>query len=122
MLARLVDFSLRFRLVVFLFAVVLLVGGAREQRDETLDAPRALPADNARRYLVPHRVAEQRGMARARADPRAHPAHDVPGAQALIEEGAIAVVETAARTEPQLPLDLVTTRRYGSARITVFSR
>ena len=40
----------------------------------------------------------------------------------LLEEGAIAVVETAARTEPQLPLDLVTTRRYGSARITVFSR
>jgi hypothetical protein len=24
--------------------------------------------------------------------------------------------------EPELPLDLVTTRRYGSARITVFSR
>jgi 16S rRNA (guanine966-N2)-methyltransferase len=40
----------------------------------------------------------------------------------LLEEGGIAVLETAARTEPQLPLDLVTTRRYGSARITVFSR
>jgi 16S rRNA (guanine966-N2)-methyltransferase len=40
----------------------------------------------------------------------------------LLEEGGIAVVETSARTEPQLPLDLVTTRRYGSARITVFSR
>jgi 16S rRNA (guanine(966)-N(2))-methyltransferase RsmD len=40
----------------------------------------------------------------------------------VLEEGGLAVVETAAGTEPQLPLDLVTTRRYGSARITVFSR
>jgi 16S rRNA (guanine966-N2)-methyltransferase len=40
----------------------------------------------------------------------------------LLEEGGLAVVETAAGIEPQLPLDLVTTRRYGSARITVFSR
>jgi len=34
----------------------------------------------------------------------------------------LAVVETAATVEPSLPLDLVTTRRYGSARITVFRR
>ena len=40
----------------------------------------------------------------------------------VLRENGLAVVETAARTEPQLPLDLVTTRRYGSARITVFSR
>jgi 16S rRNA (guanine966-N2)-methyltransferase len=40
----------------------------------------------------------------------------------LLQDDGVAVVETAARTEPQLPLDLVTTRRYGSARITVFSR
>jgi 16S rRNA (guanine966-N2)-methyltransferase len=40
----------------------------------------------------------------------------------LLQDNGIAVVETAARTEPKLPLDLVTTRRYGSARITVFSR
>jgi 16S rRNA (guanine966-N2)-methyltransferase len=40
----------------------------------------------------------------------------------LLEENGLAVVETASRTEPRLPLDLVTTRRYGSARITVFSR
>jgi 16S rRNA (guanine966-N2)-methyltransferase len=40
----------------------------------------------------------------------------------LLEESGMAVVETAARVEPRLPLDLVTTRRYGSARITVFSR
>jgi 16S rRNA (guanine966-N2)-methyltransferase len=33
---------------------------------------------------------------------------------------AVLAVETDARTEPQLPLDLVTTRRYGSARITLF--
>jgi len=39
----------------------------------------------------------------------------------LLEQGGLAVVETSARVEPELPLDLVTTRRYGSARITVFS-
>jgi 16S rRNA (guanine966-N2)-methyltransferase len=41
---------------------------------------------------------------------------------AVLTEDGLAVVETATRTEPALPLDLVTTRRYGSARITVFSR
>ena len=41
--------------------------------------------------------------------------------EVLEEDGAI-VVETSARVEPELPLDLVTSRRYGSARITVFSR
>jgi 16S rRNA (guanine966-N2)-methyltransferase len=40
----------------------------------------------------------------------------------ILEDGAIVVVETSDRIEPDLPLDLVTTRRYGSARITVFSR
>ena len=40
----------------------------------------------------------------------------------VLEEGGVAVVETASAVEPQLPLDLVTTRRYGSARITVFSK
>ena len=40
----------------------------------------------------------------------------------VLAEDGLAVVETAAGTEPALPLDLVTTRRYGSARITVFSR
>lgn len=41
---------------------------------------------------------------------------------ALLEDDALVVVETAERTEPELPLALVTTRRYGSARITVFSQ
>ena len=40
----------------------------------------------------------------------------------VLEDGAVVVVETSDRLEPDLPLDLVTTRRYGSARITVFSR
>jgi 16S rRNA (guanine966-N2)-methyltransferase len=40
----------------------------------------------------------------------------------LLAEAGLAVVETASRVEPELPLDLVTSRRYGSARITVFSR
>ena len=39
----------------------------------------------------------------------------------LADDGMV-VVETSERVEPELPLDLVTTRRYGSARITVFSR
>ena len=41
--------------------------------------------------------------------------------QVLEADGRV-VVETAARTEPHLGLDLVTSRRYGSARISVFSR
>jgi 16S rRNA (guanine966-N2)-methyltransferase len=41
---------------------------------------------------------------------------------ALLGDGALVVVETSARLEPELPLAPVTTRRYGSARITVFSR
>jgi 16S rRNA (guanine966-N2)-methyltransferase len=41
---------------------------------------------------------------------------------ALLADDALVVVETAGRVEPDLPLDLVTTRRYGSARVTVFSR
>ena len=41
---------------------------------------------------------------------------------ALLEDDALVVVETSDRVEPELPLDLVTTRRYGSARITVFSK
>ena len=40
----------------------------------------------------------------------------------VLADDALVVVETADRVEPVLPLDLVTTRRYGSARVTVFSR
>jgi 16S rRNA (guanine966-N2)-methyltransferase len=40
----------------------------------------------------------------------------------VLADDALVVVETADRIEPELPLDLVTTRRYGSARVTVFSR
>lgn len=40
----------------------------------------------------------------------------------VLADNALVVVETADRVEPELPLDLVTTRRYGSARVTVFSR
>jgi 16S rRNA (guanine966-N2)-methyltransferase len=41
---------------------------------------------------------------------------------AVLAPHGLAVLETDERVEPALPLDLVTTRRYGSARITVFSR
>ena len=40
----------------------------------------------------------------------------------VLADDALVVVETSGRVEPQLPLDLITTRRYGSARITAFSR
>jgi 16S rRNA G966 N2-methylase RsmD len=40
---------------------------------------------------------------------------------AVVAEPGMVVVETDARAEPTLPLDLVTTRRYGSARLTLFA-
>jgi 16S rRNA (guanine966-N2)-methyltransferase len=40
----------------------------------------------------------------------------------ILADDALVVVETSERVEPTLPLAPVTTRRYGSARITVFSR
>ncbi len=38
----------------------------------------------------------------------------------VLAPDGLLVVETAERVEPELPLDLVTTRRYGSARISLF--
>jgi 16S rRNA (guanine966-N2)-methyltransferase len=38
----------------------------------------------------------------------------------LLGDAGLFVVETEASLAPELPLDLVTSRRYGSARITVF--
>jgi 16S rRNA (guanine966-N2)-methyltransferase len=38
----------------------------------------------------------------------------------VVAPRGLVVVETSARSEPQLPLDLVTSRRYGSARLTLF--
>ena len=40
---------------------------------------------------------------------------------ALTPDGML-VVETSAKVEPELPLTVVTSRRYGSARITLFTR
>ena len=39
---------------------------------------------------------------------------------AVLAEDGLVVVETAAREEPELPLAKRTSRRYGSARLTVF--
>ena len=39
---------------------------------------------------------------------------------AVLAPDGVLVVETAARTEPALPLALRTSRRYGSARLTLF--
>lgn len=41
---------------------------------------------------------------------------------AVLADDGLVVTETDERVEPELPFALVTTRRYGSARITVFSR
>jgi 16S rRNA (guanine966-N2)-methyltransferase len=38
----------------------------------------------------------------------------------VLEPGGLVVVESDARTEPELPLPLRTSRRYGSSRITLF--
>ena len=38
----------------------------------------------------------------------------------VLDAGGLVVVETSARTEPELPLELRTSRRYGAARITLF--
>ena len=38
----------------------------------------------------------------------------------LLEPDGVVVVETESRLEPELPLALRTSRRYGSARLTVF--
>jgi 16S rRNA (guanine966-N2)-methyltransferase len=40
----------------------------------------------------------------------------------VLAPGGIVAVETSEMVEPQLDLDLVTSRRYGSARITLFTR
>ena len=41
---------------------------------------------------------------------------------AMLAPDGLLVVETSSRVEPGLPLELVTSRRYGSARITLFTR
>ncbi|MDH4346985.1 MAG: RsmD family RNA methyltransferase, partial [Thermoleophilia bacterium] len=39
---------------------------------------------------------------------------------AVLAPDGVVAVESDARTEPRLPLALVTSRRYGSARVTLF--
>jgi 16S rRNA (guanine966-N2)-methyltransferase len=38
----------------------------------------------------------------------------------ILADGGLVVLESAARDEPELPLDLRTSRRYGGARLTLF--
>ena len=40
----------------------------------------------------------------------------------VLADGGLLVLETSARTEPQLPLEQRTSRRYGAARITLMQR
>ena len=41
---------------------------------------------------------------------------------AVLEPDGVLLVETAAKEQPELPLSLVTSRRYGSARLTLYRR
>lgn len=43
-----------------------------------------------------------------------------PHLPSIVEGGGLVVVESGAREEPELPLTLRTTRRYGSTRLTLF--
>jgi 16S rRNA (guanine966-N2)-methyltransferase len=45
-----------------------------------------------------------------------------PYLEAVLADHGLLVVETAARTEPQLTLPQRTSRRYGSARLTLYER
>ena len=45
-----------------------------------------------------------------------------PYVEAVLAPSGLLVVETAARTEPDLPLTMRTSRRYGSARLTLYDR
>jgi 16S rRNA G966 N2-methylase RsmD len=38
----------------------------------------------------------------------------------VLAENGLVVLETSARVEPELPLSLRTSRRYGSARLTLY--
>ena len=40
----------------------------------------------------------------------------------VLADGGLLVVETDVRTEPALPLELRTSRRYGRARLTLFEQ
>ena len=106
-------------------------GSRRGPRDP--GEPREAPPHRCRRAGA-RRRARSRGGARARPPLRPRPrrpsvrglgvactvlARLVP--EVLAEDGLL-VVETASRVEPELPLDLVTSRRYGSARITVYAK
>ena len=90
-----------------------LTGALVLQRDALAVAPRGdhrgsslrpRPARPAVRALAGARAAARRARCRT----------------SLADSGLV-VVETDARVEPELPLDLVTTRRYGSARLSVFT-
>jgi 16S rRNA (guanine966-N2)-methyltransferase len=81
------------------------------------DAPGALliEAQAGRRYdlvLVdpPYEMYPELQPALARTLPR------------VLADGGLLVVETDARTEPELPLELRTSRRYGRARLTLFDQ
>ena len=91
-----------------------LTGAVVANRDVDVGAPRRA---RARPPLRPRaRRPAVRGVGGARGDARR------PRFPRVLADDALVVVETSDRVEPELPLDLVTTRRYGSARITVFSR
>jgi 16S rRNA (guanine966-N2)-methyltransferase len=86
--------------------------GAEVARD---DAPRrlALDARAGRRYDLVLVDPPYRMLAQALASLS-------PQLAAVVSPGGLVVVESDARDVPELPLELRTTRRYGSSRLTVF--
>jgi 16S rRNA (guanine966-N2)-methyltransferase len=90
----------------------LRLEGATVLRD---DAGRRLAADTAsgRRYDLVLIDPPYRMLAKALPMLAIH-------LPAVVAEDGLAVVESAAAEEPELPLPLRTSRRYGAARVTVF--
>jgi 16S rRNA (guanine966-N2)-methyltransferase len=90
----------------------LRLAGAEVARE---DVPRrlALDARAGRRYDLVLVDPPYRMLAQALATLSPHLA-------AVVSPGGLVVVESDARAAPKLPLELRTTRRYGSSRLTLF--
>ena len=79
------------------------------------DAVRALAAETAARRRYDLVLVDPPYEAWPELEPRL--ARYLP---AVLAEGGLLVVETSARVEPSLPLEERTSRRYGSARLTLY--
>jgi 16S rRNA (guanine966-N2)-methyltransferase len=108
---------------------VFVEAGADASRtiDRNLDKLRLIGAEVHRRGVAQFLSVETRTFDLVFCDP---PYDEYPALEPtmrrhlprLLAEDGVAVVETAAKIEPSLPLEQRTSRRYGSARITLFQR